>query len=257
MPANSTATALITDSLVKLCVLVYGQPPTQDLLALGLGNLNSMLDAWLIDEDKVYAITPDSYTLTSSRVYTIGPTGDFAAPRPTRIENANYIFTNSSPVVRKPIAILDAAQWSLIGVQDIANAVVDALWYEINFTQPDGNGTIHVWPGAPAGNLLELFTWKQLQQFADLTTSYGFPPGYLEAMQWCLAEKLIPSVRRYMKGPADTISDVREQAAQSRLAIKGYNTRDIFNECDEAFMGTNGKGAWDFRTGWFGRSGGL
>ncbi len=254
---TSSSVELTTDALIKLGCLVFGQTPTPDLITGGFRIGNAMLDSWLLDELLVFAITPDSYPLTSALSYTIGPTGDFVAQRPLRVENCNYVFTNSNPVVRMPVAILTAAQWSLIGVQNITNAVVNAIFYEGNFTQPDGNGTIHVWPGAPAGNLIELFTWKQLQEFADTGTSYNFPPGYLECMQWCLAEKLIPMARTYFKVGTDAVAEVHAEAQRSKTALQGYNQRDIDTYCDFAYLvgrrsGT--RGAFNYLTGGFGRS---
>ncbi len=250
-----TGTSLITDSLVKLQVLRFGQPAAPDLLAGGLGVLNDLIDSLLLEEMFVFSIEPDAYPLTGALSYTIGPTGDFHAQRPTRIENANYIFATISPVVRKEVAILTAAEWSLISVQNILTNVIQAIWYEGDVSQPDGNATIHVWPGGTAGNQLELFTWKQLLSFADLVTPYTFPPGYSEALKWILAEKLLPSVTTYLKGDKQFLTMIADQAQKGRTAIMSYNSRDIMTMIDPAYLvGGRRMGGWSYLTGSFGRS---
>ncbi len=249
-----TGTSLITDALVKLQVLRFGQPASADLLAGGLGVLNDLIDSLLLEELFVFEIRPDAYLLTGALQYTIGPTGDFVAQRPTRIENANYIFATTNPVVRKEIAILTAAQWALIAVQGILTNIIQAIWYEGDVSQPDGNATIHVWPGGTAGDQIELFTWKQLLSFADLITPYTFPPGYSEALKWMLAEKLLPSVTTYLKGDKEFLTMVADQAQKGRTAIMSYNARDIMTVIDPAYLVGGRRGSWNFLTGGFGRS---
>jgi hypothetical protein len=248
-----TGQQIVTSALHRLGALRFGQTTSPDIGSGGLGVLNEMIDGWLLDELKVFAITPQVYTLTTALVYTIGPTGDFTAVRPTRIVDANYLFS-TNPVVRKPVAILSEHDWSLIGVQNIPGALINALWYDYGVSQPSGNGTIHVWPGPKAGDQLELFTWQQLLSFPDLTTPITFPPGYPEAMKWCLAEQMIPMVRvkPYVTLVQETLNTVRSEAQKARTMIEGYNHIPLMTECDSSFLIHSRRGAFNYLTGTFG-----
>lgn len=246
-----------------------------DFVNDGFDTLNRLLDAWQIDSRKVFAIRPDQYPLTGGvQFYLIG-TGAPAStvingntyvgidtPRPTQIEEANIIINTASPgPPRYPMAIINAQEWASISVQQIPFGIPQALWYDFNFskygTAVDGLAAISLWPGPQSSYPLELFTWQQLQQFADLTTSYTFPPGYGDAVMWSLAEKLGPFARMYFKIPnaifQELYAEVNLQANAARQAIDDYNARVQYMQCDPAYMGS-GRGAWSYLTGGFGRS---
>lgn len=251
----STATAIINDALTAISCLKFGQSAAPDILAGGLRVLNNMLNTALLDRLMVYAIRADAYTLTAGlQTYTIGPSGaTFTAARPTKIEECNVILNTSSPTVRKPVDIVDAARWSLIGVQDIPSAIPLEMWYDGAWSQTAGNATIHLWPGPLAAYQLELFTWQQLTSFADLTTNYTFPPGYLEWMIFGLGEKMAPFMAPYFKIPAPLLNDVKEQARKAKGEIESYNAPEILNQCEPQFLGKRRNGAFNYLTGGQGR----
>lgn len=252
-----TFTQLLQRSLRHLNYVRPGQSPGPDVKNECLLIGNDMLDAWLLDELLVFARRADPYTLTPGiQSYTIGPTGDFVTARPTKIEEANIILNTTTPVVRKPIEVINppnVSAWALIAVQSIPNAIPLILWYDGNWSQTAGNATIRIWPGPLAAYQLELFTWQQLQSFADLTTNYTFPPGYTEAMSWGLAEKLGPMYQYFAQVKQADMKTISAQALKAKAAIQNYNAPEVLNQCDVAYLGRRRGGAFNFLTGGNGR----
>ena len=254
---TSTATQLIIDALNDLCVIRPGQVPTADILAVGLRAANQMIDQWLLNQLMVQTQVPNIYPLVSGQQdYTIGPTGcDFTAPRPTEIENANVVLNTVTPVLRVPLNILvDPGSWAAIAVQHLPNALPLVLWYEKSLDQTTGGAKLHLWPGPLVAYGLELYTWQQLTSFADLTTSYLFPPGYVECMRKNLAVKVAPMLRAYFKVPPDLFAELKEQALQAMNDLQSYNAPDPMLTEDPAFIGARPRAGWNYLLGTYGRN---
>ena len=245
-----TATQLIYQALRDLGALRPGQTSAGDLNNDGLVALNQMIDSWLLDELMVFADVGSIYNLVAgTQTYTIGPSGAaFTAPRPTRIDDANLILNNVTPNVRLPISVIDVDQWADIRVQSIPNAIPLKLYYDHNFDPTSGFGTLNLWPGPALNYQLELFTWQQLQSFANLSTAYSFPPGYAKAIHKNLAVEIAPMARRHYETSAD-FEEVKEQARLAKAEVQSYNAASPILVCDAAFQGEHGGGVFNYMTG--------
>lgn len=267
-----SATQMAYQALRKLGELRPGQSASADMLADILTELQVMIDAWQLERRRIPAIRPDAYTLTAGvQFYLIGPGaapatingvtyGGFNAARPNFIEDANVVLNTAAPVVRRPLALLNADQWADIRVQAIPSAIPLRLWYDRNFSSSGGEsggttftgfGVIALWPGPLAAYQLELFCEQNLQQFfgfADLTTAWSFPPGYADAMVLSLAEKIAPMAQVYLKTGNPLTAEVKRQAAEARERIDSYNAPSRLMHADPAVMG-NARGGWNYATG--------
>lgn len=248
-----TGNQLIFRALRDIGCLRPGGGASTDTLNECLTALNEMIDSWLLDRLMVYAIVANAYTLTAGvQQYTIGPSGaTFTAARPTRIENANIILNTFSPALHRPIGIIDHGEWSRIPIQALPFAIPEVLYYDHAST----NGTLNLWPGPGASYQLELFTWQQLQSFADLITSYSFPPGYELALRKNLAVQIAPMMKVYFKIPEPLLEEVKDQARKAKAAIEADNSPVIHAECDASFLDNGKGGSFNYGTGLAGRRG--
>jgi hypothetical protein len=255
MIQSYTCTQIIQDALYDLGVLRIGQLANADLLAAGQRAGNQMLDAMLLNRLLVFAIRPDIYTLTAAQTYTIGPAGaDLTNPRPTQIEDANVLINTISPVIRKPLRIGNTAEWASYAVRVMLNLIPTFLYYDKNFDVTNGWGSLNLWPGPVAGYQLELFTWQQLQEFEDLTTSYKFPPGYARLMRKNLALEVAPMVKGYAKIDQPLLDLIARQARDAMGEVESYNAPEQLQQCDEMFLGSSSSGGtFNWQTGESGR----
>ena len=252
MSITLASTDYINDALTDLGVLLIGQSANSDLLNAGLRSLNQMLEQWLLQQFLLPGCNPRVYTLTGGQqIYTIGPNGaNLTDERPTRIDEANIILNTVNPVVRQPLRIIDEDRWAAIRVQQIPFAIPLELWYPRDFDPVLGFGTIYLWPGPLSSYQLELFTWNQISQFADLTTQYTFPPGYSEFIRKSLALKLYPQMRAYFKVPIDpeVLGEIKSEREAARDTIEQYNLKTPVLKGDPAFTGSR-RGGWNYAIG--------
>lgn len=245
--------------------------PNADIIQDILTAAQQLVDAWLLDELLVPFIRIDVYTLTAgTQYYTIGPnettgrvlnegnitTKPIQATRPTRIQWANLLINTTNPVVRQPIEILrDDDEWGKLRVQQIPFAIPYKLYYDHQFDPTNGFGVLYLWPGPLASYQLEVFTWQQIQNFADAVTAYSFGPGYARFIRKTLAVEIVPMMRMYVKerrlGIPDPImlNEVKVQAKHARRDLERYNAPEPAVVVDQAFQGTRGRGTFSYGSG--------
>lgn len=190
-----------------------------------LAYLNQLLDGWNTLRGSIYNISSDRYTFTAPILtqfatlgyVTIGPTGDFVATRPERLENASIILTANSPEVRIPLQILDDDQWASIRVPKIAVS----LSREIYFDNSNPNRRIYLWGYPNVANALELWTWGLLSTALAYTDTLDIPTGYQRAIVYNLAMEIAPLYWRKANG---LLAEVQRIARKSRADIVSANS---------------------------------
>lgn len=204
----------------EIGIIGANESAPSDQAAHGLTKLNRIIDQWQTQKRFVYYTEHTSYTFTTSRQsYTIGPTGNFVATRPTKIEGANVIRVSADPDERWPLQVIEVQDYAEIQIPAESGDEPSRLYYQP--TVP--NGTLWPWPfpentAAALANKLELFTWVQLSAFV-LDTNINLPPGYEDALTWTLAESLLPS---YGKSSSP---ELEVQARRARGAIQTVNSK--------------------------------
>lgn len=218
-----------------------GNTPGPDQYGELIPAMNRMLGGWNIDGHRVFTSSIATYPLASSKkIYTIGPTGDFAAPRPAYIKLANFLFP-TKPITRRPIHIADDDEWSRIAVQDISGAPPWVLYYDGGY---DANkaGSIFIYPQPPAGYSLELYTWQALPNgFVAVTDIVTLPDGYEDA----IVSNFALRVGALYPHEAKISDETRLQARQSLDALIALNSRSpkLFSEA--AYLGGQARGGRD------------
>jgi hypothetical protein len=182
--AAGVTVAQIIDPMLRIAGITTlpGITPNVDQRGELIPMLSRMLGSWNLDGHKIYTTKIETFTLnTDQKIYTIGPGGDFDTDRPLFIKTANCLYP-TSPVVRRPVAILDDNEWAAIGIQDITGAPVWQLYYDGGMDD-DGLGNIYLRFQPPDGYSLELYTWQAIAtDFTGVTDVVVLPPGYWEAL---------------------------------------------------------------------------
>ena len=241
-----TATQLIYRSL-RLCkdgLVRPGRTASPEQLTDGLARLNDMIDAWGIERLTIFFVLRTEKTLADATAsYTIGTGGSINIVRPASIESAGLILdTAADPTTEKPIHIFTDQEWQSIKQKGLTSTLVSGIYYDKQWTA--GLATIYVWPVPTIGTTaLILYTLQALTAFADLTTSYTFPPGYAEAIGYQLALRLAPE----FGGLTDPATEKNATVALARL--KRGNIRPVEVELDRATPGLHAGNVFDWRTG--------
>lgn len=187
-PVSRIIYAALRDAGVMLAA---GRTPSHDQYSDCLDEINRMIGTANCERPRIFTISVASYALTGAKTYTIGKdpsgvlTADFDADRPQEIQQASLIFPNS-PAVRRPVKLLTDAEWAQIAVQDIPNSPVFYLYNDGNYPF----STLYVWPQAPTGYSLELYTWQAIPYFTSVDDVVTLPPGYEDWLVKGLAVRL-------------------------------------------------------------------
>jgi hypothetical protein len=206
----------------SLGVMGDGDTPTAAELNDGLVLLNEMLESWSIDRIMVYQILQENFPLVAgTATYTIGSSGTFNTTRPVRIENAFIRDTNN----------LDY-QLQIVPQQSYDNIMTKTVQSNIPLYMYDDNAyplsTLKFWPVPSQAYTLYINSWKQLQQFAALSTSVALPPGYQEAIRYSLATRLAPQYG--VQTPQEVVA-----LGQSALGrVKRLNSPELYSQTEVA-----------------------
>ena len=215
-----TVQELIDQAFTELGVLPVDQTLGSNESSWGLVKLNRLLSQWQTRRLYVAYMDQNSYTIGTpavSGLWTIGPTGaDFTATRPTRIESANLVLTDTSPDTQTPLSVINTDDYGALGVQELTSDDPTRLYYKATFP----NGTIYLWPiPTDTTNKIQLFTWHQIDEYTALSDTVTVPPGYLDALVLSLAESMLPTY------PTTASAEyIMEASRKARSAIQSLNS---------------------------------
>ena len=146
--------------------------------------------------------------------------------RPLSINSAFVrINTNSNgqPIVNGgldyPVAILNVEDYEMIGLKTLAGPWPKALYYQPSETL----GNIFVWPNPSQGEM-HIFADTIFSRYNSINDPIILPQGFLMALRWCLAERLMPM---YGKASQTQIAMIQAFAAQGKSTIKRTNMKPI------------------------------
>lgn len=244
-----SATDFIKSALRLVGALRSGLNLSNDELNDAKLVLNSMLDAFSIERIIIPAVTVQSLdqnqvalTLKANQqAYKLGNvTGneDFLLARPSRIDRVSIMYAASQQTPSEEIMdMYDDVQW-----QGISNKSSPSLLPQVCFVDESNavfpDMVLSFWPIPTQANPVVLYLWQLLQQFADLTSQFLFPPGYAEMLRFNLA------VRLAAEFPCDLqkFAIVKDLALESKARIAGINVRAKEATVDEALLPSAGRG---------------
>lgn len=182
----ATALDLITRAMRLIKVYGTGETVSPAEATDGLTALNAMLEDWANERLMIYVATKDAIALTPALAsYTIGPSGTTISARPVSIDPGTYLDING---VSYPLQIATLDQYNSIVVKTLNSSIPEYIFYNPTFP----NATVTLYPVPAVTATLNLWTWKPLSTFANLTDVISLPPGYINAIVYNLAEYLGP-----------------------------------------------------------------
>lgn len=114
-----------------------------------------------------------------------------------------------------PVAVLGLDQYELIGLKTLNGPWPKAVYYNPG----DVLGNLFVWPN-PAQGEMHLFADTLFARFNTLSDTIQIPQGYVNALRWCLAERLMPM---YGKSSQTQIQMIMQFAGQAKATLKRTN----------------------------------
>ena len=118
-----------------------------------------------------------------------------------------------------PVEILNLENYEMIGLKTLNGPWPRALYYQPAETL----GNLFVWPNPNQGEM-HIFADTIFQRFDNLYQDIIIPQGYLMAMRWCLAERLMPM---YGKANPQQIAMINAFASQGKSTIKRTNMKPV------------------------------
>ncbi len=222
-------------AFVKNSLLAPGEAVPADLGQLALTDGNLLIQEFNIRSVMIWTTDILEFPLTARTLptywYTIGPTGaDFTATRPNVIQRANIILTSSNPTSRFPLELVNDMEWSDVTVPSLGSAPYPTKLYN------DGsypNSRLYLWPyPTTTGNALELFVPHQSAEFATLSDTFSFPPGFANAFMLSLAERTV-------EGFAPIPQTLAKSAAMARARFQNLNSQSPKMSTVDGFSGSN------------------
>ena len=199
--------------------LASGETPTGAEASDALTVLNQMLDSWAAERLMVFTVTIDEFALTPlQQTYTYGTGGNFNQPRPPRIDRISIVsLTNPAQPLELPINYYTGLDWQQVPVKNIQTTLPQAVYDDQAF--PLRN--LSFWPIPTVVVNTRIYRWTALTQFPDLVTDQTYPPGYIEALRYNLAVRLMAE----MPGGFDPVMSAVTQplAVESLARVRSMN----------------------------------
>lgn len=145
-------------------------------------------------------------------------------PRPLNIDSA-FVRVNTTyngvPItgggLDYPVAILNVESYNSIGLKQLNGPWPKALYYQATETV----GNMYVWPN-PAQGEMHVFCDQLFSRYSSLYDQIVLPQGFLMALRWCLAERLMPM---YGKVNTTQIQMINAYAASHLGKLKRSNMK--------------------------------
>lgn len=234
---------LIASSMRLIGALASGETPTGAEASDALLVLNQMLDSWNAERLMIFTISIAEYPLVvGQQTYTLGTGGNFNAARPAKIERMSIVsLMNPAQPLELPMQYFTTKDWQEQIPVKLINSTLPLVVYD-DGAFPLRN--LNFWPIPTINVNTRIYSWTALSSFANLTTDLTFPPGYLEALRYNLAARLMAE----MPGDFNQITGalVPKLAMDALARIRDMNTVEIQLRCDEALIGTGGR--YDYRS---------
>lgn len=209
-------------------MLEQGGNPSVSDTADSLAELNAMWDAWGIDEGLIQAVLSAQYALTQNvGTYSVGPGA--AAPfnlasTPTRIYNAVFVAAAGQ---RTTLEIVPQERYFAHKDLAAAAAAPEEFYFDYQVDPVTGRGTLYMWPVPNvAGAKLELQTAAPFAIWT-LAGNYKIPQGYQDAIQHCLAFRLLPRFGVAVAPEVAAVITALAQKGEARLRESNQKDRQL------------------------------
>jgi hypothetical protein len=223
----ATASTIILSALRMIGEKPVGGTLTANEQTDYLYDLNAAMESWGIDRSMVYQLLQENHTLVSGTTsYTIGTGATINTTRPNKLDNPCFI--RDANGIDTPLQIIDVVTYGRIGDKSTSGGTPEYIFYDEAYVS--GLGTIYLYPTPGASLTLYFNSWKQLQNFALISTTLSMPPGYQLAIESNFALMKCAGYRN--PDPA-----LVKLARDSMARIKSINQPDTIMQVDPAVIG--------------------
>jgi hypothetical protein len=216
-----TVLDIIRRAMEKVNIWAAGETPDTAEANTALQELNFLLDQWAARKLYVYANQFLNFTLIPGKlpmtIGTVENSPDFVVTtqRPIEVLSAQIVLQGGDPQVQMPpLNRRDDAWWANQNIKNLNSTLPTDLYYSADWP----NGSLYFWPVPTVANQVQLQLFTAIPQFASLTDSFSFPPGYADALSLSLAEYV------GTRWPGSLLTpDLKVQAQQARKTIQMLN----------------------------------
>lgn len=240
-------TDLIRSSFRCIGNLQYGQTHSPTELIDALFILNAMLDSWAADDINAFCTLIQTFTIVSGQYqYTVGPGGQWAGVRPTRVTKATLnILTNPASPLNQDLFLIDADQYQNISLQQTGSTYPTRLWYNPTYASGVDLGMVSLWPVPCEADTVQLSSMQQIGAgFTAGSNAFDAPPGYLDAVRYQLAVALA------MEWGMELKAGVLVLATEALAKIQRLNAPSPQMDCDLGMISVQrGRNGWNYLVG--------
>lgn len=192
-PISFSANAVIEDAFLDLGVFAPGEAIPDADAQLAWRTLNKVVGSLALQSlTSPFADREVFSVVAGQNTYTIGPGGNFNTVKPAAMTGAGLLMPSAAATtgqIEVPITVLTNDQYAGIAAKDLQNPMFTGLRYDATYA--GGLGQIYLYP-TPNVTTYQLVIYHdaQIAGFANLTTTYDFPPGYAEVLQYQLEKRL-------------------------------------------------------------------
>lgn len=206
----TTARVLVQDALADVGAIDATETMSADQAAHGLRTLNRIIDGWRSQRLYVYALTNVQASFSGATA-TVGTSLTINTEAPVRFESGCYYVVDDESY---PLEQWTAEQYNAIGSKSDGSTHPQGFYYDRKIP-----GTVTVWPVPSSAVEYHFMVMQKLSAFADLTTDYTLPDGYVDALHYTLCERL-PTAYQLAVDPVNVA-----EARRARNRIRKNNVR--------------------------------
>ena len=220
-----TIRQLITGSLRLIEVAAAGETIPAEDAADGLSALNSMLESWAVDGNKVWTESIETFNLTGGvGSYTIGSGGAFNTALPLAITAITIGLSGQDTQSLRPIS---AAEYAAMRDKNTA-LIPDAYFY--NYGTP--LGTIYFYNKPAQAYQATIYSEKALTAYSSVNDTLVAPAGWERALRYNLAREIAPEYGKALSADASAIAVESLRAIENQIA--GLNASGL--KVDDALI---------------------
>lgn len=184
MPSGIIVSELLSSAMRRAGAIASGEVPTADELNDSLLVLNDILENLSTERLSVWAASDLTYTTVPGQAqYTMGPGGNFNAPRPLAILDGYCVVGG----VSFPVRTIDQVKYNLIANKTQPGTILERMLY----VPEHPLGVLTLWPVPDAAVPLTITAASPLElQNVTLASALTGPPGFAKMIRANLALEL-------------------------------------------------------------------
>lgn len=220
-------------------VLGVGQTLQAQDMTDAVRRLNMMLSQWKRRRWLVYHLVDRVITMNGSLFYTIGVSGNIAAPRPNSIESAfvRQLIQSVPNQVDYPLRIIQSyEEYSRISLKNLAAGPGWYLFYDSGYPL----GKLYPWPLMNSQYELHVQVKDELVSVGNLADEIVLPPEYEEAIYAVQMQRTRSAYRLPPDGEINRLAEVALSTLRSSnfqiptlnmpAAVQGLGAYNIFSD---------------------------